>query len=136
MAGFAKFLSTLLFLFTGHITSMADFKYAITTGLDPKVPAQDRFTLALKEEKGELISEDRPELVVPLYKVILRDKFGLRMDDVFYFSKDKKRIDTCLKKISEELQTRTVAQFTEMWISNRNLDFLTGVEERMEFSEG
>ncbi len=136
MATLPTFLATLGYLFTGRITSWSDVKYSLLMGLDPKLPAQDRWTLALKEEKTAPISEDRPELVGVLYKIILRDKFGLRLDDVFYFSKDRKRIDTCLKKVSEELKSRTAAEFFDKWITNRNLDFLTGVEEEMEFPEG
>jgi len=133
MASFANFLTTLGHLFSGRITKWADFKYSLSEGLDPKLAAYMRWELALKQEKTEPIDKDRPELIIPLYKVILRDKFGLRLDDVFYFSKDKKRIDTCLKKLAEELRSRTASEFYDMWIVNRNLDFLTGVEEKMEF---
>lgn len=133
MASFATLLSTLGYLLTGRITKWSEFKYAISEGLDPKLPAHERWLLALKEEKTEPLNAERPEFYIPLYKVILRDKFSLRLDDVFYFSKDKKRIDACLKKISEELRTRTAGEFYDMWIVNRNLDFLIGVEEQMEF---
>jgi len=69
------------------------------------------------------------------YRLLLRDKFGLRPDDIFYFSEDKKKVDTCLKKILEELRSRTASEFYYMWITNRNVDFLIHVKDDFEFEE-
>jgi len=123
-------------LFTGKIAHGYELKYSLFEGLDPRDPAYVRWGMAVKEEVLPARTELEREMPPKMYKLILRDKFGLRPDDVFYFSQDKKRVDTCLEKILEELRCRTASEFFQLWILERNLDFLAGVEDDFEFEEG
>ncbi len=132
----ANIATTIGRLLTGKIARGYELKYSLREGLDPRDPAYVRWGMALKEENLPPRTELEMDVPPKMYKLILRDKFGLRPDDVFYFSEDKKRVDTCLKRILEELRCRTASEFFQMWITDRNLDFLTGVEDDFEFEEG
>ncbi|OGK11653.1 MAG: hypothetical protein A2Y63_01340 [Candidatus Riflebacteria bacterium RBG_13_59_9] len=131
----ANFMTTLGRIFTGKIAKGSEFIYSMREGLNPRDPAYLRWGMAVKEENIPPRTELEVEMPPKRYKLILRDKFGLRPDDIFYFSQDKKRVDVCLAKILEELRCRTAAEFFSMWILDRNLDFLTGVEDDFEFEE-
>lgn len=135
MLTLTNFMVTLGRLFTFQILSGSQLRYSLVEGFNPRDPGYYRWELALKEEKQEPRTEAEKLLPPVVYKIILRDKFGMRLDDVFFFSKDKKRVDACLEKLSEELRCRTAADFYGMWVVNRNLDFLAGVEEKIEFEE-
>jgi len=132
----ANAMTTLGRLFTGKIAKGCEFVYSLREGLDPRDPAYLRWGMAVKTENLPPRTELEQEVPPKLYKRILRDKFGFRPDDVFYFSQDKRRVDVCLNKLLEELRCRTAAEFYSMWILNRNLDFLTGVKDDFEFEEG
>ncbi|OPX22505.1 MAG: hypothetical protein B1H03_04265 [Planctomycetales bacterium 4484_113] len=135
MLTLTNFLVTLGRLLSFQILSGSQLRYSLAEGFNPRDPAYYRWELALKEEKQEPKTEAEKLLPPVIYKVILRDKFGFRLDDVFYFSKDKTRVDACLEKISKELKCTTAADFYTKWVLERNLDFLTGVEEKIEFEE-
>jgi|GEM_PF-2019459 len=135
MPTLTNFMVTLGRALTFQIISGAEFRYSLMEGFNPRDPAYYRWELALKEEKKEPRTEAEKLLPPVVYKIMLRDKFGLRLDDVFYFSKDKTRVDACLTKIKEELRCTTAADFYAKWVLNRNLDFLTGVVEKIEFEE-
>lgn len=131
----SNIFTTLGRMLTGKVTRYHEFAYSVREGLEPRDPAYLRWGLAMKEENLPPRTEMEKEVPRKLYKLILRDKFALRPDDIFYFSEDKKKVDTCLNKILEELRSRTASEFYHMWITNRNVDFLLHVKDDFEFEE-
>jgi hypothetical protein len=132
----ANLMTTIGRLFTGKIAKGCEFTYSLREGLDPRDPAYTRWTLAEKVENMAPRTELEVEVPPKMYKLLLRDKFGLRGDDIFYFSQDKKRVDVCREHVLEELRCRTASEFYDLWITRRSLDFLTGVKDDFEFKEG
>lgn len=130
-----NFFTTLGRMFTGKVTHYHEFLYSMREGLEPREPAYVRWGMAMKEEKLPPRTDMEKDVPRKQYKLLLRDKFGLRPDDMFYFSEDKKKMDTCLNKILEELRSRTASEFYYMWITNRNVDFLIHVKDDYEFEE-
>ncbi len=131
----ANIFTTLGYLFTGKIAKGCEFIYSLREGLEPRDPAYVRWTVAEKVENLPPRTDLEVEVPPKMYKIMLRDKFSLRPDDIIYFSQDKKRVDVCREHFLEELRCRTAAEFYDMWIVHRNLDFLTGVKDDFEFRE-
>jgi hypothetical protein len=132
---FANLITTLGYLFSGKIAKNCELIYSLREGLEPRDPAYVRWTVAEKVENLPPRTELEVEVPPKMYKIMLRDKFSLRPDDIIYFSQDKKRVDVCREHFLEELRCRTAAEFYDMWILHRNLDFLTGVKDDFEFRE-
>jgi hypothetical protein len=110
--------------------------YYTYNGLDPALPAFQRWELQLK-------STDKPpetpaEELLPrkTHTVVLHDKYGLSLDDVVYFTNDLGRAELLEKKLAHELQSRNSGWFWYDQIHYRNLDFIHGIRLGEEIVEG
>ncbi len=105
-----------------NIWSQEEWFYYAKTGLDPKLPAFQRWDIATRVEDKP--AESEAERVMPLKNrwVILKDKFMLSPDDVVFFTTDQDKVDNLLEGYRRELRTRTSGEFYYKMVKGRNLD--------------
>jgi hypothetical protein len=97
--------------------------YYNRTGLDPKLPAYQRWNLTVRAEDKTPETEAERVLPVKNYTVVLQDKYMLTSDEIIFFSTDKDKVDALQEKYERELKHRTSGDFYYEMIRNRRLDF-------------
>ncbi len=107
-----------------NIWDWDEWFYHTKTGMDPKLPAADRWDIQLKVEAKPPVSE--AERIMPLknHMVVLHDKFSQRPDDVIFFTTDPDKARTMVDEFKRELRSRTSGNFFYKMIKRRNLDFI------------
>jgi len=114
LIGFAKALI--------NLWSQDEWFYYAKTGLDPKLPAFQRWEISTRIEDKKPDSE--AERIMPLKNrwVILRDKFMLRPEDVLFFTTDQDKVNAVLEQYQRELRTRTSGEFYYKMVKGRHLE--------------
>ena len=90
-----------------RIWDQEEWFYYTKTGLDPKLPAFQRWDIFTKQEDKE--PETEAERIMPKknFWVILRDKFMLTPEEVIFFTTDPDKVEALLEEYQSELRTRT-----------------------------
>jgi hypothetical protein len=106
-----------------NIWSFQEWFYYNRTGLDPKVPAFERWELMVRVD--DKVPETAAERMMPLKNrwVILKDKFMLSPDEVIFFTTDSEKVDNLMEGYQRSLRTRTSGEFYYTMIKGRNLDY-------------
>jgi hypothetical protein len=94
--------------------------YYNATGLDPKPPAYQRWSV--RQSSRELPSEP-PALPEHSYSVLLEDKYGLSAEDMVINTNLLDKAQAVLQHYEKELQARSCGDFWHSNIKNRRLDF-------------
>lgn len=118
--------------------SQPELAYYAKTGLDPKIPAFQRWEVKVKQEEKRVSQEE--EMLKPRsYSVFLIDKFMLTPEDLVFFTADKDKVDALQGQYERELRSRSSGDFYYSMVKGRKLDFFHNfkvVQERpLEASE-
>ncbi len=107
-----------------NIWDWDEWFYYAKNGLDPKLPAADRWDIQLRAEAKP--PANAAERIMPLknHMVVLHDKFSQRPDDVVFYTTDPDKAKTMVDEFLRELRTRTSGNFFYKMIKRRNLDFI------------
>jgi len=116
---FVGFFKTLV-----NLWGWSEWFYYNKTGLDPKLPAFQRWEIFTREE--DKTPESRAEELLPRKNiwVILRDKFMQSPEEVLFYSTDNDKVKALTEEYNRELRTRTSGDFYYSMIKGRNLDFV------------
>jgi hypothetical protein len=98
-----------------------EWLYYNVSGLDPKPPAYQRWSVRMKDR--EQPAADERDLPEHSYSVMLEDKYGLTAEDLVYNTKMLDKAQAVLQHFERELQTRSCGDFYYNNIRNRRLDF-------------
>src|SRR5687768_1263709 len=79
--------------------------YYNRTGLDPKPPAYERWTVRMKDEQRP--PEIPGDLPTHSYSVILEDKYGLTLEDMVFNTSMLDKAQAVLQQFERELRTRS-----------------------------
>jgi hypothetical protein len=113
-----------------------EWDYYTHTGLDPKLPAFQRWQLQMHSTDKPPTTPEEELLPKKTHTLVLRDKTGLTPEDIVYFNNDLGRVEVLEKKLQQELQTRNAGWFWSDQIRNRNLDFIHGMKLGEALQEG
>ena len=105
-----------------NIWDWDEWFYYTKAGLDPKIPAKDRWDIEMRVDAKP--PETRAEEIMPLkhHMVMLHDKFGQSADEVVFFTTDPDKANALIDEFKRELRTRTSGNFYYRMIKRRNLD--------------
>lgn len=103
--------------------SQPEWFYYAKTGLDPKLPAFQRWAVKLKQEsRPEGPGED--DMLRPRsFSVVLHDNFMLTPEEVIFFTPDKDKVDALQEQYERELHSRSSGDFYYTMVKGRKLDF-------------
>lgn len=105
-----------------NLWSWYEWFYYTRTGLDPKLPAFQRWEISTRIEDKR--PESDAERIMPLQNrwVILKDKFLLRPEEVLFFTTDQDKVNAVLEQYQRELRTRTSGEFYYKMVRGRHLE--------------
>ena len=111
--------------------------YYAKSGIDPKLPASDRWDVYIKTADKAQESDDERMLPKQNRWVMLKDKYMQSQDEVLFFTTDGDKVNALAQEYKKELRTRTSGDFYYRMIVNRNLDFFHNYHvEDEELAEG
>jgi hypothetical protein len=105
------------------IWSQEEWFYYAKTGLDPKLPAFQRWEVSTRVE--DKVPDNDAERLMPLKNrwVMLKDKFMLAPDEIVFFTTDADKVENLLEGYRRELRTRSSGEFYYKMVKGRNLDY-------------
>jgi hypothetical protein len=103
--------------------SQPEWFYYAKTGLDPKLPAFQRWAVKVKHEDRKAGHGEDDRLAQRNYSVILHDNFMLTPEEVLFFTQDKDKVDALEQQYQRELGSRTSGEFYYTMVKGRKLDF-------------
>jgi len=105
-----------------NLWSFQEWFYYTRTGLDPKLPAFQRWDIRVRED--DKVPETASERLLPTKNrwVILKDKFSQRPDDVLFFTTDPDKVKALVDEYRRELRTRTSGEFFYTMVKGRRLE--------------
>ncbi|MCC7477951.1 hypothetical protein IT575_05780 [bacterium] len=106
--------------------------YYSRTGLDPRLPAYQRWAVRVHAEDKLPDSEAERLMPVKNQTVILEDKYMLTGEEVLFYSTDAGKIGALVRKYEDELRSRSCGEFYFRNIKNRQLDFFHNFKEPSE----
>ncbi len=101
-----------------------EWSYYTKCGLDPKLPAFDRF--AVVQHTTDKVPETDAERLLPRKNrsVVLKDKYHLLPDEVLFFDTDADRSGAVIQEYERKLKTFSAGEFYSKMVRQRNLDFI------------
>jgi hypothetical protein len=118
------------------VWSQDEWFYYNKSGVDPKVPAYQRWAVRVHAE--DKVPESEAERVMPVKSqtVILEDKYMLTGEEVLLHTTDADKVFALTQHYEKELRSRSCGEFYYRNIKNRQLDFFHNFKvEREEVSE-
>lgn len=106
-----------------RIWDQEEWFYYAKTGLDPRIPAFQRWDVLVREELKTPETEAEELLRPRNYRVILHDKYMQTPEEVIFFTTDKDKIDALEAQYRRELDSRTSGDFYYRMVKGRQLDF-------------
>ena len=101
-----------------------EWSYYTSTGLDPKLPAFQRFEV--KQHISDKVPETEAERLLPLKNrsVVLKDKYAQMPDEVLFFNTDADRTGAIVEEYERKLQTMSAGDFYLKMVRHRDLEFI------------
>lgn len=101
-----------------------EWSYYAATGLDPKLPAFDRFEVVLR--MTDKPPENDAERLLPRKNrsVILKDKYHQAPDEVLFFDTDADRSGAVIQEYERKLKELSAGEFYVKMVRQRNLEFI------------
>lgn len=103
--------------------------YWNASGLDPKLPASQRWAVRLADKPKPPTTPEEELLPQHNYSVMLEDKFGLTAEDMAFTTTDLGKAQAVLGQFERELRTRTCGDFWHGMIKNRRLDYFHNLKQ-------
>ncbi|GEM_PF-4122947 len=119
----------------GMWRSIKALGFRLSEGVDPNAAAIDRFEVELKEnikpgaQRATELRENPFE-----FKVILKDKWGLRPPELMMETGDRDLAERAHITVKNDLDEMLMMDFFERWIYNKSFDYLDMTpEQRQEY---
>jgi hypothetical protein len=101
-----------------------EWEYYTATGLDPKLPAFDRFEVVLRT--ADKTPETETERVLPRKNrtVVLKDKYHQMPDEIIFFDTDADRSGAVIQEYDRKMKTLSAGEFYVKMVRHRDLEFI------------
>ncbi|MCH7471676.1 hypothetical protein IIA79_01800 [bacterium] len=106
-----------------RIWDQSEWFYYAKTGIDPSLPAFQRWEVKVKEEDKPPESEAEDLLPLTNRWVILHDLFMQMPEEVLLYTTDPDKVDALVQQYERELRSRTSGDFYYTMVKGRQLDF-------------
>lgn len=101
-----------------------EWSYYASTGLDPKLPAFDRFEVVLRTSNKAPETEAERLLPRKNRSVVLKDKYSQMPDEVLFFDTDEDRSAAVIQEYERKLKTLSAGEFYFKMVRQRDLEFI------------